>query len=65
MEALPFRFYDKDKEIKRKLIFEAGLGLSHGPVFGTGGEGFQRMNLAVPRSLVEEACRRLKKTFDN
>ena len=28
----------KDKEIKRKLIFEAGLGLSHGPVFGTGGE---------------------------
>ncbi len=55
----------KDKEIKRKLIFEAGLGLSHGPVFGTGGEGFQRMNLAVPRSLVEEACRRLEKIFDN
>jgi len=54
-----------DKQIKDKLIFEAQLGLSHGPVFGAGGQGFQRMNLAVPRSIVEEACRRLKKTFVN
>jgi len=60
-----FPFYDKDEEIKRKLIFEAGPGLSHGPTFGTGGEGFQRMNLAVPRSLVEEVCRRLEKIFNN
>ncbi len=30
---------------------------------GEGGQGFQRMNLAAPRSIVEEACRRLKKTF--
>ena len=52
-----------DKQIKDKLIFEAQLGLSHGPVFGAGGQGFQRMNLAAPRSIVEEACRRLKKTF--
>jgi len=54
-----------DKQIKDKLIFEAQLGLSHGPVFGEGGQGFQRMNLAAPRSLVEEACRRLRKTFTN
>jgi len=60
-----FSFYDKDEEIKRKLIFEAGLGLSHGPAFGTCGEGFHRMNLTVPCSLVEDACRRLEKTFNN
>lgn len=52
-----------DKEIKDKLIFEAGLGLSPGSVFGEGGEGFQRMNLAAPRAIVQEACKRLKQTF--
>ncbi len=53
----------KDKEIKDKLIHEAGLGLSHGPLFGTGGEGFQRMNLAAPLSVIEEAVERLGKVF--
>jgi cystathionine beta-lyase len=52
-----------DEAIKDKLIFEAGLGLNHGPIFGTGGEGFQRMNLAAPFSTIKEACARLKKTF--
>ncbi len=52
-----------DKQIKNKLIREAGLGFSHGPVFGEGGKGFQRMNLAAPRSVIQEACRRLQKTF--
>jgi cystathionine beta-lyase len=52
-----------DKQIKDKLILDAGLGFSHGAVFGQGGQGFQRMNLATPRSIVEEACHRLKDTF--
>ncbi len=52
-----------DKQIKDKLILEAKLGFSHGPVFGQGGQGFQRMNLAAPRSIVEEACQRMKKVF--
>ena len=52
-----------DKEVGQKLIFEAGLGLSPGPAFGNGGEGFQRMNLAAPRKTVEIACDRLKKVF--
>ncbi len=52
-----------DKEVKNKLVFEAGLGLSPGAVFGPGGKGFQRMNLAAPRSVVADACNRLKRTF--
>lgn len=52
-----------DKEIKDKLVFEAGLGLSHGPVFGPGGEGFQRMNLAAPKKIIQEACERLVNVF--
>jgi cystathionine beta-lyase len=54
-----------DGQIKKKLIFDAGLGLSHGPVFGPGGEGFQRMNLAAPRAIIEEACQRLLRTFQS
>lgn len=53
-----------DDEIKERLIFKAGLGLSHGPIFGKGGEGFQRMNLGAPRKLIEEAISRLKLFFD-
>ena len=52
-----------DKQIKDKLIVDAGLGFSNGLVFGEGGQGFQRVNLATPRSIVEEACHRLKNTF--
>jgi len=53
-----------NKEIKDKLILKAGLGLSHGPLFGIGGDGFQRMNLAAPQSVIEEAIHRLSKVFD-
>jgi len=53
-----------DKQIKDILINKAGLGFSHGPVFGDGGQGFQRMNLATPRSLVVEAMERLITAFN-
>ncbi len=53
-----------DKQVKDKLILDAKLGFSHGPVFGEGGQGFQRMNLAAPRILIEKACQRMKKTFN-
>ena len=32
-------------------------------LFGTGGEGFERFNLAIPRSVLEDACQRLLKAF--
>lgn len=53
-----------DEDIKERLIHQAKLGLSHGPIFGPGGEGFQRINLAAPKSLVAEAVLRLKKVFE-
>ncbi len=53
-----------DEKIKDTLINKAGLGLSPGPVFGTGGSGFQRMNLAAPRKIVNEGINRLKKVFN-
>ena len=52
-----------DDEIKRKLLDEAHLGLSPGSIFGSGGEGFQRMNLGTPKSNVIQALESLKATF--
>lgn len=40
---------------------KAGLWLDDGPLFGAGGEGFQRMNIACPRATLEEAMHRLKR----
>jgi len=52
-----------DEVIKEKLLEEAKLGLSPGHIFGCGGEGFQRMNLATPKSNVVKALERLKAVF--
>lgn len=52
-----------DEELKQKLLYEANLGLSPGIIFGSGGEGFQRMNLATPRSNVIKALKSLKTVF--
>jgi len=52
-----------DKSLNKKLINEASLGLSPGRIFGAGGSGFMRMNLATSRSNVQEALSRLKKVF--
>lgn len=48
-----------EKEMFERLLGEAQLGLDPGAKFGAGGEGFMRMNIATPRSAVEEAVRRL------
>jgi len=41
------------------LLREARLWLDHGSKFGVEGEGFMRINLACPRSVVDEALDRL------
>ena len=39
---------------------KTGLFISNGEVYGNGGLGFVRINLAAPRSVVEEGMRKLK-----
>jgi len=48
-----------NEEVNNILINNAGLGLNKGEVFGDQGKCFQRMNLACPRSIVEEALKRM------
>lgn len=47
-------------ELKTFLATEAKVGLNDGAAFGPGGEGFQRMNIACPRSTLEEGLRRIE-----
>lgn len=61
---LDFRpFGLSDDELKEKLLREAKVWLDEGPKFGQGGEGFQRLNLACPRALLEEALTRIVHAF--
>ena len=61
---LDFRAYHLSAaELKQKLMYEAGLWLDGGEIFGIMGEGFERVNIACPRATLEEALARLKKAF--
>jgi cystathionine beta-lyase len=51
------------KELKHFLVHQAGIGMSDGILFGSEGEGFQRMNLACPRSLIIQGMTQLKKAL--
>jgi len=54
-----------DKELDDLILHKAGLWLDAGPMFGAGGEGFQRINIACPRAVLENALERLKKAFSS
>ena len=49
-----------DKELREFIIKDAGLGLNDGERFGHGGEGFLRMNIALPRKKLEKALLQLE-----
>jgi cystathionine beta-lyase len=49
--------------LKSILKKEARLALNQGDLYGPEGRGFLRMNIACPRSILEEALWRLKKCF--
>lgn len=52
-------------EIKKLLIHEAKVGLNDGAAFGLGGNGFFRMNVACPRTIIKESLNRIYKVFNN
>jgi cystathionine beta-lyase len=52
-----------DKVLNELIVHKAGLWLNSGPLFGAGGEGFQRINIGCPASILQKALERLKKAF--
>ena len=49
------------EELDRLIIHKAKLWLDSGKIFGESGNGFQRINVACPRSILQEALERIKK----
>jgi cysteine-S-conjugate beta-lyase len=62
---LDFREYGmNDKKLSNFLVEKARVGLNNGARFGTGGEGFQRINIGCPRSVLKEALERMYAAFN-
>lgn len=52
------------EELKELILNKADLALDDGTLFGLGGNGFQRINVACPKSILEIAMHRIKKAVD-
>ena len=53
------------KELERRIKENAKLALDGGTMFGLGGEGFQRFNIACPRSILDEVLKRIEQAFSD
>ena len=51
------------EELENLIVNKAGLWLDRGRVFGSSGEGFERINVACPRAVLEEALTRIKRSI--
>ncbi len=52
-----------EAERERLIVKKAGLWLDSGAMFGSAGEGFERLNMACPRRTLEEALDRLRRAI--
>lgn len=50
----------KEKELEDLIVNKAKLWLDSGAIFGKVGEGFERINIATSRSVLQEALERIK-----
>ncbi len=53
-----------DEDLKNLILNKAKIALDGGKLFGSGGEGFQRINVACPKSLLEKTMQRIKNVID-
>lgn len=52
-----------DAKLKNFFINKAGIGLNDGVIFGPGGNGFARINIACPNSLLQKVFEKLKSAY--
>lgn len=53
------------ESLQQFILKEAKVAVNQGFTFGPGGEGFIRMNIACPRSVLEEGLRRIEKAVNS
>ncbi|MBQ8356282.1 MAG: pyridoxal phosphate-dependent aminotransferase [Clostridia bacterium] len=54
-----------DRQLKQLIQDEAKLWTDDGYIFGAGGSGFERINIACPRSTLKQALENLKQAVEN
>lgn len=54
-----------EAKLEHLIVHEAKLWLDSGAIFGKDGEGFERINIACPRAVLEEACKRLHRAVQS
>ncbi len=54
-----------DKALSNFMKKKAKVGFDDGAMFGLGGSGFERMNIACPRSILKDALQRIEKAVKN
>lgn len=52
-----------DSELDDLIVNKAKVWLDRGTMFGCEGEGYQRINIATPRPILEEALKRIEKNL--
>ena len=55
--------YETQEQLVDFFVNKARLGLNDGAMFGKEGTGFMRLNVAIPRSIVAEAMKRLEDAY--
>ena len=53
-----------DEKLNDFIIKKAKVGLNNGGRFGTGGNGWMRINIGCPRSILEEGLEKLARAFN-
>ena len=59
------KFNFKQDELVDFFVNRAGLALNDGKMFGTGGDGFMRMNIGTPRQNLQRALTKINSTIEN
>lgn len=62
---IDFKALGLPNEELKNLMIDNGLAMNDGPMFGPGGEGYQRMNVACPRSVLETALPKIKTAIES
>jgi len=52
------------KELEEFMIHKAQLFFDEGYIFGEGGKGFERLNIACPKHVLEKAMSRLYEALE-
>jgi cystathionine beta-lyase len=60
---LNFAAYNLSEIQLAKLLIDGGVALNKGSIFGTGGEGFFRLNFGCPRAILEEGLKKIEKAL--